>query len=677
MAQWIWYPNDFEFYLGEKVMTARTEEGTLIPPGWRLENFCHNVQFQKTITLTEDSYLHFQSTGTICVVLYLVGYLPYDPNKGLFLPKGTHHIQVFVYCKDSLPALYLDHPEVQTGADWEASCDTKNWFPAGYWNFTDPDIPPAKYHLASRPVSYVKKLSVPNGLLYDFGTEYMAKLTFFDVSGSGRILLSYGESKEEALDYNYSTIREALPTTLPEESCKSDSNFSAAQAVAFRYVLVRLEGSVTYRDVEAISEYLPISNRGSFSCEDNLLNKIYETSIHTFHLCSREFFLDGIKRDRWVWSGDATQSYLINFYSFFNNEICKRTMRLLRGKDPVTIHLNTIQDYTLYWFISLGDYYLYTGDLSFIKEIYPSAVSLMEQFCLPQTDERGFLAAKPTDWVFIDWGITKDMIKGDISFIQLLFAQALKILSDMAELTGDIIQQKRYLVLHQNLLSRIFDTFWDEKQGCFLHGTKEQAHDYVTRYANMFAILFGYLTSEQTIRVRQSVLLNDDCRPITTPFMKFYELLAMGEAGIYSQMHQFLTSYWGGMLNLGCDTFWETYDPAQQGTEHYAMYGKPYGKSLCHAWGAGPIILFGRYYLGVRPTSPGYQTFLVEPHTNGLKNLRGSVPTPDGSILVEITPDGITVDNRSDGQGELRWEEQCTVIAPHTVSTIKRGLLQN
>lgn len=674
MAQWIWYPNDFEFYLGEKVMTARTEEGTLIPPGWRLENFCHNVQFQKTITLTEDSYLHFQSTGTICVVLYLVGYLPYDPNKGLFLPKGTHHIQVFVYCKDSLPALYLDHPEVQTGADWEASCDTKNWFPAGYWNFTDPDIPPAKYHLASRPVSYVKKLSVPNGLLYDFGTEYMAKLTFFDVSGSGRILLSYGESKEEALDYNYSTIREALPTTLPEESCKSDSNFSAAQAVAFRYVLVRLEGSVTYRDVEAISEYLPISNRGSFSCEDNLLNKIYETSIHTFHLCSREFFLDGIKRDRWVWSGDATQSYLINFYSFFNNEICKRTMRLLRGKDPVTIHLNTIQDYTLYWFISLGDYYLYTGDLSFIKEIYPSAVSLMEQFCLPQTDERGFLAAKPTDWVFIDWGITKDMIKGDISFIQLLFAQALKILSDMAELTGDIIQQKRYLVLHQNLLSRIFDTFWDEKQGCFLHGTKEQAHDYVTRYANMFAILFGYLTSEQTIRVRQSVLLNDDCRPITTPFMKFYELLAMGEAGIYSQMHQFLTSYWGGMLNLGCDTFWETYDPAQQGTEHYAMYGKPYGKSLCHAWGAGPIILFGRYYLGVRPTSPGYQTFLVEPHTNGLKNLRGSVPTPDGSILVEITPDGITVDNRSDGQGELRWEEQCTVIAPHTVSTIKSRL---
>ncbi len=674
MAQWIWYPNDFEFYLGEKVMTARTEEGTLIPPGWRLENFCHNVQFQKTITLTEDSYLHFQSTGTICVVLYLVGYLPYDPNKGLFLPKGTHHIQVFVYCKDSLPALYLDHPEVQTGADWEASCDTKNWFPAGYWNFTDPDIPPAKYHLASQPVSYVKKLSVPNGLLYDFGTEYMAKLTFFDVSGSGRILLSYGESKEEALDYNYSTIREALPTTLPEESCKSDSNFSTAQAVAFRYVLVRLEGSVTYRNVEAISEYLPISNRGSFSCEDNLLNKIYETSIHTFHLCSREFFLDGIKRDRWVWSGDATQSYLINFYSFFNNEICKRTMRLLRGKDPVTIHLNTIQDYTLYWFISLGDYYLYTGDLSFIKEIYPSAVSLMEQFCLPQTDERGFLAAKPTDWVFIDWGITKDMIKGDISFIQLLFAQALKILSDMAELTGDIIQQKRYLVLHQNLLSRIFDTFWDEKQGCFLHGTKEQAHDYVTRYANMFAILFGYLSSEQTIRVRQSVLLNDDCRPITTPFMKFYELLAMGEAGIYSQMHQFLTSYWGGMLNLGCDTFWETYDPAQQGTEHYAMYGKPYGKSLCHAWGAGPIILFGRYYLGVQPTSPGYQTFLVEPHTNGLKNLRGSVPTPDGSILVEITPDGITVDNRSDGQGELRWEEQCTVIAPHTVSTIKSRL---
>ena len=40
------------------------------------------------------------------------------------------------------------------------------------------------------------------------------------------------------------------------------------------------------------------------------------------HLTTREFFIDGIKRDRWVWSGDAIQSYLMNYYLFFDNERC-------------------------------------------------------------------------------------------------------------------------------------------------------------------------------------------------------------------------------------------------------------------------------------------------------------------------------------------------------------------
>lgn len=41
------------------------------------------------------------------------------------------------------------------------------------------------------------------------------------------------------------------------------------------------------------------------------------------------------------------------------------------------------------------------------------------------------------------------------------------------------------------------------------------------------------------------------------------------------------------------------------------MYGRKFGKSLCHAWGASPIYLLGKYYLGIKPTSAGYATYLV------------------------------------------------------------------
>jgi hypothetical protein len=41
---------------------------------------------------------------------------------------------------------------------------------------------------------------------------------------------------------------------------------------------------------------------------------------------------------------------LMNYYLFFDNEAVKRTIWLLRGKDPVTSHTNTIMDYTFFWF---------------------------------------------------------------------------------------------------------------------------------------------------------------------------------------------------------------------------------------------------------------------------------------------------------------------------------------
>ena len=45
---------------------------------------------------------------------------------------------------------------------------------------------------------------------------------------------------------------------------------------------------------------MPETYRGSFQCDNDLLNRIWEIGAYTMHLTTREFFIDGIKRDRWV-----------------------------------------------------------------------------------------------------------------------------------------------------------------------------------------------------------------------------------------------------------------------------------------------------------------------------------------------------------------------------------------
>jgi hypothetical protein len=77
------------------------------------------------------------------------------------------------------------------------------------------------------------------------------------------------------------------------------------------------------------------------------------------------------------------------------------------------------------------------------------------------------------------------------------------------------------------------------------------------------------------------------------------------------------------------------------------MYGRPYGKSLCHAWGASPVYLMGKFYLGVKPTKPGYAEYKVCPTLGGLEWMEGEVPTPFGKVYVKMDARKVTV--RSDG----------------------------
>jgi hypothetical protein len=108
------------------------------------------------------------------------------------------------------------------------------------------------------------------------------------------------------------------------------------------------------------------------------------------------------------------------------------------------------------------------------------------------------------------------------------------------------------------------------------------------------------------------------------------------------------------MLRAGATCFWEQYDPAETGAARYAMYGKPFGKSLCHAWGASPLYLLGKYYLGVQPTAPGYASYVVEPNLGGLQWIEGTVPTPQGDVAVYADMARIRVTGAG-GKGVLRF----------------------
>ncbi len=627
------------------MQNRRTDRNTFFPPFWKMDAHYVLMDFHKVVDLKTAEEIIVFAEGTFN--LKLDGNALESGINKMTVPAGKHKINVKVWNEASAPAIFVQGATIKSDDTWLVTFEDKEWIDesgktsdisatkwlnAGSWNFNAPTQLPSQFKLPTRPLAAVTK-SKPNdkAMLVDFGKETFGFLKLHNVKGNGKLHIYYGESKEEAMDEKEAMTLDRI--TIHTETAK-DTIMPLSKA--FRFVQIVKEGEVNFEDISMLYEYADVKQKGSFTCNDAQINKILDVAKYTLELNTREFFIDGIKRDRWVWSGDAYQSYLMNYYSYFDNPTVKRTILALRGKDPVTAHINTIVDYTFYWFVSVYDYYLYTGDKKFLEQIYPKMQTMME-YCLSRRNKNGLIEGLSGDWTFIDWaaGLSK---KGEISFEQMLFARSLEAMSICADVSNDKLNATKYKSLAADLKARLFKLYWNPAKQALVHSrVNGKQTDNVTRYANMFGIFFNYFSEAQKQEVKKSVLLNDNVQKITTPYMRFYELEALCALGEQNFVLNEIKNYWGGMLDLGATSFWEEYNPIKKGEEHLAMYGRKFGKSLCHAWGASPIYLLGKYYLGVKPTSAGYANYDVKPNLGGLQWMEGRVPTPNGDIEMKVT----------------------------------------
>jgi len=671
---WIWYPGDYEIWLGNEMNNRRTERGAFFPPFWKMDSHYVLVEFSKKIDLAVPEKIEISVEGKFNIKLD--GKLQFGMPHTFTLPAGKHSLNIKVWNQSTPPTIFVKGKTVQSDGSWKVTYEDKEWIDesgkasdtsatvymdAASINFNEASTTPSAFKLATQPVIAVKREKKNEGELIDFGKETFGFIRLQGLKGNGTVHIYYGESPEEALDTKYCETLDKLKiegTTIIDEArdvtSKLTDTYTIGNSKAFRYVYITKDSGMELKDVSMLYEYKPEVRKGSFRCNDEEVNKMWEVGAYTMQLTTREFFIDGIKRDRWVWSGDAIQSYLMNYYLFFDTETVKSNIWLLRGKDPVTSHTNTIMDYTFYWFLSIYDYYKFTGDKHFIEQVYPRMQTMMD-YVLSRSNKNGMVEGLTGDWVFVDWADGYMDKHGELSYEQILFCKSLETMSLCAKLVNNDTDISKYDGLSKSLRNKLEPAFWNETKKALVHnridGNQKEA---VTRYANMFAIFFNYLSPEKQQIIKKSVLMNDSIMKITTPYMRFYELEALCALGEQKAVMKEMKDYWGGMLREGATTFWEKYNPTDKGTQHLGMYGRPYGKSLCHAWGASPIYLLGKYYLGIQPVKAGYTEYSITPNLGGMKWMEGTVPTPKGEIKLSMNEKTIKV-KATQGIGYLNF----------------------
>lgn len=630
MAKWIWNFGDFEIYHSLQLHDRRIGYGSHIPPMWKMYSPETNVRFKKDVEIQNPGSFRVtvKGHGRVTVTSMTAGgevRQTCPAGTEIFLQPGSHHIVIQVSSVSGLPCAFSEGC-VETDETWLCDDVTENWVPVGSWDKYDScTMDPEVFPFSEEILYPVNDEVVEGGLLFDFGKEIFGKAILNDLPDSP-VRIRLGESREEALDDEFCVLSYTLT---PENGCLT------IPSSGFRYLFV----SDSFADAKAIYEYLPLNPVGAFSCKDETIDWVWNTAAYTLHLNSREFFLDGIKRDRWVWSADAYQTQFVNHYLFMDPEVEKRTLIALGGKAPFIQHINTIVDYTFFWVMGLWEYYRTYGDKQFLKQILPQLNRVMA-FVEGRLSEDGLIRGKEEDWVFIDWSMHIDKT-GAVLGEQILLGEALEkygMILNLLDQDGSAYKKQA-----EEVRKKCEDLYWDEEKGAFID-SYESGKKNVSRHGNLWAYLYLPLSEEKKQKIYENVVLNDAVPPLTTPYFKFYENQVHCEAGDpCHKLEDCILNYYGPMKDLNATTLFEEFDPTMKGAEHYAMYGLPYDKSLCHAWSSSPIYLIGAYRMGVKNTGIAYDTFEVKPVLGALPPFKGTVPLPKGKVEVQVNEKEIRV----------------------------------
>lgn len=455
----------------------------------------------------------------------------------------------------------------------------------------------------------------PGGFaVVDFGIELHGGIRLINRSEQCPVRLRFGESVSEACGApdQCHAIHDTV-FLLPHFGMQEYG------ATAFRFVRIDNPGShgLQLCNITAVAQYRDLEYAGSFESSDERLNEIWKTARYTLLLNMQDYIYDGAKRDRLVWMGDLNIEIRGAFAAFSDLALVKKSLSFLVETTPLPNFMNNSPSYFCWWVISLADYFRHTGDLAYLVESREYLNGVLRMF-------RGFIREDGSENIpeprFFDWESQDDDAAkhaGLQGLLYWMFRQGEFLLRTIGE-------DAKIPVDAQNLLRRHMPDCGMSKSAAAIQ-TVSSFYD------------------------RREILSNRPLQGIGA-FLGYYMLEALSTDTALDVVRRF----WGGMLDRGATTFWESFsidwlknsgrideitppglkdlhadfgDHCYQGLRH----------SLCHGWGCAPMAFLSERVLGVKFLSPGGTIIKVTPDLGDLEYVHGKYPCAGG--VVEVIAD--------------------------------------
>ena len=397
----------------------------------------------------------------------------------------------------------------------------------------------------------------------------------------------------------------------------------------FRFVKVEaLNADLTIKNICAEADIKDIEYKGSFECNDELINKIWKTGAYTVHLNMHDYVWDGIKRDRLVWIGDMHPEVSTIKAVFGYDDSVPNSLDFAKSETPPDQWMNGIPTYSMWWIMIHYDWYMQNGNIEYLKEQQEYMTKLVRcasEWIKEKTPREGMD-------LFVDWN--------SFGF-------------------SDISEPGVYAIfaLGMEAAEKIFNILEDEDMARLCKKTREailQMKHNVPDYKQIAALCALAGIKQETV-INEEILSRNPIDGLST-FLGYYTLNARAKAGDMTGALDVIRRYWGAMLKLGATTFWEDFDISwtenaagideivpEGKTDIHGDFGKhcykQFRHSLCHGWASGPTAFLSQKVLGIEILEPGCKKVRINPDLGDLEWVKGTYPTPFGNIEVEHRKD--------------------------------------
>lgn len=423
---------------------------------------------------------------------------------------------------------------------------------------------------------------------------------------------------------------ERVPFVADERNTKGVNGQTHAYPIPAKFGVV-----MPFRYVEVVSAPCEVGAEGvrrhvlhwpidmaasSFRCDDERLNAVYELCKYSIWATSfAGVYVDG-DRERIPYEADAYINQLGHFSVDADFEMGRRTFDFLMQ------HPTWPTEWAQHMVMMAWTDWMYSGSTKLIAKHYQRLKD--EKLLLGLAREDGLLVSFP-DHVRADQGDIVDWPVGERdgfvfkpvnAVVNAFHFRNLNEMRDIAAALGEDGDAASFAERANMVRESYGKVFYREDAGLYADG---EGTDHASLHANAAALACGLVPAERKDSVADFLVSKGMACSV---YFAQYLLEALFEAGRDDAAIALMTSdsdrSWLGMMRQGSTITMEAWGLRYKGNQDWN-----------HAWGTPPLNLISRYVLGVRPTSPGFKTFALEPRRGKLK-VSGVVPTVRGPIRV-------------------------------------------